>query len=71
MIWANFAGSVHFPECTSFFFFKSRILNQLGNEKSGKSKLMEMIKSENAEVREEALLATQKMMIHNWQTLKL
>jgi hypothetical protein len=32
---------------------------------------MEMIKSENAEVREEALLATQKMMIHNWQTLKL
>jgi len=47
------------------------ILNQIGNEKSGKSKLMEMIKSDNAEVREEALLATQKMMIHNWQNLKL
>lgn len=38
---------------------------------NGKQKLMVMIKNGSAQVREQALLATQKMMIHNWQNLKI
>lgn len=37
----------------------------------GKAKMMALIKSESNTVREQALLATQKMMIMNWQSLKI
>ena len=36
----------------------------------GKKRLMSMIQEEESSVREQALLAVQKMMIHNWQSLK-
>lgn len=58
-------------EFCRFSPYSKVIMNHMGSGKSGKSKLMEMIQSPAAEVKEQALLATQKMMIHNWQNLKL
>lgn len=38
--------------------------------KTGKELLMDMINYGDKSVKEQALLATQKMMIHNWQSVK-
>lgn len=54
-------------EFCRFYPFARNILDK--NE--GKNKLMHMIKNSSGTVREQALLATQKMMIHNWQNLKI
>lgn len=40
------------------------------SSKTGKQLLMDMIDSKDKNVKEQALLATQKMMIHNWQSVK-
>ena len=57
------AGSILLQECK--LLSKYSILEKNG----GKAKLMALIQSESAVVREQALLAVQKLMIHNWQTL--
>ena len=54
-------------EFCRFHPFARQVLDKAG----GKSKLMSMIKSDSNMVREQALLSTQKMMIHNWQNLKI
>jgi len=48
----------------------NRIVEQRRSNKTGKALLMEMINNPSKNVKEQALLATQKMMIHNWQSVK-
>jgi hypothetical protein len=36
----------------------------------GKKKIMDRIGSEVSQIREQALIAVQKMMIHNWDNIK-
>ena len=47
-----------------------QIQESRGSGKSGKQLLMDKISHRDKDVKEQALLATQKMMIHNWQSVK-
>jgi len=53
-------------EFCRFHHFAKTVLE--GN--NGKAKLMAMIQEDEGVVREQALLAVQKMVIHNWQSLR-
>ena len=43
--------------------FSKKLLDNLG----GKTKLMRMIETDDPSIREQALIAVQKLMINNWQ----
>lgn len=60
---ASSAASIRMPDRTNQPNYS--ILERNG----GKELMMGLIQAENSAVREQALLAIQKMMIHNWQTL--
>ena len=53
-------------EFCRFHHFARTVLENNG----GKVKLMSMIQEDESAVREQALLAVQKMVIHNWQSLR-
>jgi hypothetical protein len=60
---ASSAASTRMPDRTN------QPNNSILERNGGKELMMGLIQAENSAVREQALLAIQKMMIHNWQTL--
>lgn len=47
-------------------FWSGRVVDKM----DGKRKIMDRIGSEVSQIREQALIAVQKMMIHNWDNVK-
>lgn len=52
-------------EFCRFHPFGKNVLEKLG----GKQIIMDLTKHENTQVKEQALLSLQKIMIHNWQSI--
>jgi len=53
---------MHLFDITEFYFIFFSIIEQLG----GKQLVMQLLSHDDANVRYEALLAVQKLMVHNW-----